>query len=64
MNIFKELEEIGEMQENIKFLQDNILDIYKKNPKECNRILLELNDINIDLEDIKTEFLNIKNEIY
>ena len=42
MSIYSELEEVEEIQNDIKNMTDNILDSYKKNPKECERLLKEL----------------------
>lgn len=56
MNIFKELEEVGYTQVKLKNLTDNILDAYKKNPKECNRLLKELVEIDKELEKLNKEF--------
>ena len=64
MNIFKELEEVGDMQFKIKKMADSILDLYKKNPNECKKLLIELNSINKELEDIDIEFTKLQNEIY
>jgi hypothetical protein len=56
MNVFKELEEVGYTQVKLKNMTDNILDAYKKNPKECERLLKELNEINKELEILDEEF--------
>jgi hypothetical protein len=56
MNVFKELEEVGYTQVKLKNMTDNILDAYKKNPKECERLLKELNEINKELEILDQEF--------
>ena len=56
MNIYKELEEVGCTQVKLKNMTDNILDAYKKNPKECERLLKELNEINKELEILDEEF--------
>jgi len=56
MNVFKELEEVGYTQVKLKNMNDNILDAYKKNPKECERLLKELNEINKELEILDEEF--------
>lgn len=56
MNVYKELEEVGYTQVKLKNMTDNILDAYKKNPKECERLLKELNEINKELEILDEEF--------
>ena len=64
MNVFKELEEVDSTQIKLKYMTDDILDLYKKNPKECERLLLELAEIDKELEELETEFKNLQNEIY
>ena len=56
MNIYKELEEVENTQVKLKNMTDNSLDAYKKNPKECERLLKELNEINKELEILDEEF--------
>jgi predicted nucleic acid-binding Zn-ribbon protein len=56
MSIYSELEEVGEIHNDIKNMTDNILDSYKKNPKECERLLKELSEINKELEELDKEF--------
>ena len=46
MRVFRELEEVETMQDNVKDMSDIILDSYKKHPKECEKLLKELNSIN------------------
>lgn len=57
MNVYKELEEVGYNQVKLKNMTDNILDAYKKNPKECERLLKELLKIDEELEILNKEFL-------
>jgi predicted nucleic acid-binding Zn-ribbon protein len=57
MNVFKELQEVGYTQIKLKNMTDNILDAYKKNPKECERLLKELSEINKEMEILNKEFL-------
>lgn len=64
MNGCKELEEVDSIQIKLKYMTDDILDLYKKNPKECERLLLELAEIDKELEELETEFKNLQNEIY
>lgn len=56
MNVYKELEEVGYNQVKLKNMTDNILDAYKKNPKECERLLKELAKIDKELEELDKEF--------
>jgi hypothetical protein len=57
MSVYKELEEVGYNQTKLKNMTDNILDAYKKNPKECERLLKELSEIDKELEILNKEFL-------
>ena len=50
------MEEVGYTQVKLKSMTDNILDAYKKNPKECEELLIELNEINQELEELDKEF--------
>jgi hypothetical protein len=59
MSAFKQLEEVGDIQDSIKNMADIVLDNYKKNPKECERLLKELNEIDKDLEELEKEYTNI-----
>ena len=63
MNIYSELEEVGDMQNDIKNISDVVLDNYKKYPKECGHLLNELNSINKDLNDLEKEFELLLKEI-
>jgi predicted nucleic acid-binding Zn-ribbon protein len=63
MNVFNELREIGEKQEDMKSTADKILDLYHKYPKECEYLLNELNDISKELDELEKEFEKIQNEI-
>lgn len=56
MNVFKELEEVETIQDNIKNMSDIILDSYKKHPEECKKLLKELNNINDELGDLEKSF--------
>jgi hypothetical protein len=56
MRVFKELEEVETMQDNVKDMSDIILDSYKKHPKECKKLLKELNSINSELSDLEKSF--------
>jgi peptidoglycan hydrolase CwlO-like protein len=56
MNLYSELAEVGDIQNDLKNMTDNILDIYHKNPKKCEQLLMELNEINKELDDLEKEF--------
>ena len=56
MKVFRELEEVETMQDNVKDMSDIILDSYKKHPKKCRKLLKELNSINNELSDLENSF--------
>ena len=56
MSVFKELNELVETQATLNNMTNNILDVYKKNPKECERLLKELAKIDKELEELDKEF--------
>jgi hypothetical protein len=59
MNIYKELEELDNMQNKLKTHQDTLLDHYKKNPSKCEKLLIELNELNRELEELELEFIDL-----
>lgn len=63
MNINNEIEEVGDMQNQLKVQQDMILDRYKNNPEKYGELLTEINLINGELECLEEEFKKIKDEI-
>jgi seryl-tRNA synthetase len=64
MNLYSELAEINELMEKSNMMSDDILDLYKKYPKECKTLLIEVCEINKELEDLEKEFETLQNEIY
>jgi predicted nucleic acid-binding Zn-ribbon protein len=63
MNLYSELAEVGDIQNNVKNMTDNILDLYKINPKKCKKLLMELNEINKELDDLEKEFESLSNKL-
>jgi predicted nucleic acid-binding Zn-ribbon protein len=63
MNVSKELEEVGDMQFKLKGTVDSILDLYKKNPNKCKKLLIELSEIEKDLEELEEDFKKLQYEI-
>ena len=61
MSVFRELEEVETMQDNVRDISDIILDSYKKHPKECKKLLKELNNINDELRDLEKDFKKLLN---
>ena len=62
MNVFNELEEVDDLKFKLKNMTDTILDLYKKNPKECTILLKELNKVNNELDELEKEFENLITE--
>lgn len=56
MNVFKELEEVDEIKDNLEMLTDDILKIYNSNPEKSKSLLLEIVSIKKELEDIENDF--------
>jgi peptidoglycan hydrolase CwlO-like protein len=56
MNLYSELAEVGDIQNDLKDMTDNILDLYHKNPKKCEHLLIELGELNKELDDLEKEF--------
>jgi peptidoglycan hydrolase CwlO-like protein len=63
MNLYSELAEVGDIQNDVKNMTDNILDLYKINPKKCEKLLMELNEINKELDDLEKEFESLSNKL-
>lgn len=59
MNVFKELEQVGDMQQKVKDHQDNLLDIFDKDNEKLVNLLKELVDIEAELEEIDKEYENL-----
>ena len=59
MNIFKELEQVGDMQQKVKDHQDNLLDIFDKDNEKLVNLLKELVEIEAELEEIDKEYENL-----
>jgi hypothetical protein len=64
MNVYSELQEINELKEKSGCATDDILDLYKKHPKECKKLLIELCEISKELDDLEKEFEKIQNEFH
>ena len=63
VNINEEIEEVEDMQNQLKVQQDMILDRYKNNPEKYGELLTEINSINGELEYLEEEFKKLKDEI-
>lgn len=63
MHLYEERTEIEQAKENLASLTDDILDMYKKNPKECRKLLFEIGDISKEFTDLEKEILIIEKQI-
>lgn len=63
MDLYQEWIELEQARDNIGFLTDNLLDIYKKYPKECKKLLLELDSISKEFDSIEKEMQEIEKQI-
>ena len=63
MNIYKELAEIAETKDDVKRMQDDILDIFHENKGEAVRLLNELNSIEEELEELDREIERLVSQL-
>jgi len=63
MNVYKEIAEIDDMKDRNKNNIDKALDMLKKYPKECTKLLKELVEIEKELEEIDKEIQDIRRQI-
>jgi len=64
MNIHQEISEVEENRDNLKKMADDVLDLYKKYPKQCNKLLKEIVLLDGDLDTIEKELEVLKDEVY
>ena len=55
MLLYKEKIELAENKETVSLLMDDVLDLYKQYPEECNELLQELNQISNEFDEIEKE---------
>jgi hypothetical protein len=55
MNIYSEISNLGDSQDKLKQMTDDVLDLYKKYPKECKNILIEISSLNDEFNMLKEE---------
>ena len=53
---YKEALEVCELQEQVSEMTNNILDLYKRNPEACKKMLLELDDVNKELDKLEKDY--------
>jgi hypothetical protein len=56
MMFYDEKMEIENIRDRGNEMIDNLLDLYKKHPKECEELLLQIEDINKELYDLEKHF--------
>lgn len=59
MNLYSELLKLEDDKEHLSLLTDDLLDLYKTYPKECKRLLLELDNISKEFDSIEKELREI-----
>jgi hypothetical protein len=64
MNIYEHILDVEKNRDNLKRMTDDVLDLYNKNPKTCEKILIEINSLNKEFDDIEKELEVLKDEIY
>ena len=60
MNIDTLISEVEEMESKVDSLVDNILDIYKSNPKECSDLLKEVIELKKDIVQLDKDATDLK----
>jgi|LakMenEpi03Aug12_release.lakeMendotaPanAssembly.Ray.scaffolds.fasta_scaffold1145936_2 hypothetical protein len=56
MNFYNEKIELENIRERGIKMTDDLLDLYKKHPKECKDLLLQIEEINNELCDLEKDF--------
>ena len=60
MNVNILIAEVEEMESRVDSLVDNILDIYKNNPKECSDLLKEVMELKEDIVKLDKDATYLK----
>lgn len=61
MNIFKEMQQVGEALEKVKSMQNNCLDIYSPENKPLIHLLKELVSLEKEFEELTTDLEQLLN---
>ena len=64
MSIYEHILDVDKNRDGLKRMTDDVLDLYKKNPKECEKILIEINSLIEEFDGIEKELEVLKDEIY
>jgi len=64
MSIYEHILDVEKNRDGLKRMTDDVLDLYKKNPKECEKILIEINSLNKEFDGIEKELEALTDEIY
>ncbi len=63
MNIYKELAEVAETKDNVKKMQDDILDAFHIDKDKATMLLNELNSIEEELEELDREIEQLVSQL-
>jgi hypothetical protein len=63
MNIYKELAEVAETKDDVKKMQDNILDLFHVDKEKATMLLNELNSIEEELEELDREIEQLVSQL-
>jgi hypothetical protein len=63
MNIYKELAEVAETKDDVKKMQDNILDLFHVDKDKATMLLNELNSIEEELEELDREIEQLVSQL-
>jgi len=53
---YREAAEVCELQDQVSEMTNNILDLYKRNPEACKKMLLELDGVNKELDELEKDY--------
>lgn len=53
---YREAAEVCELQEQVSEMTNNVLDLYKRNPEACKKMLLELGGVNKELDELEKDY--------
>jgi len=53
---YREAAEVCELQDQVSEMTNNVLDLYKRNPEVCKKMLLELDDVNKELDELEKDY--------
>lgn len=63
MNVYKELAEVADAKDDVKKMQDDVLDIFHNHKEEAIKLLKELNDIEQELDELDEEIAKLVSQL-